>query len=149
MALAVRNFFPDPTVIQTLRRLLREAEADTANWQKAQRAENDIEGVISRVGYSASESDKDRLERAMRTYRDLTSAQQAYVSAELIRKLGRFIEEAEEDERRNRRRREERRREEERRRSSSSFHSSGGGFHGGSFGGHGGISSGGGASRHF
>lgn len=144
MTLDVRNFFPDSTIIQTLRKLLREAEEDTLNWQKAQRAEEHIEGVISRVGYSALESDKDGLERAMRIYRGLTSIQQAYVSIELIRKLERFIEEAEEDERQNRRRREE----EQRRRSISSS-SMGSSFHSGSFGGHGGRSGGGGASRHF
>lgn len=146
MSLAVRNFFPDSTVIQTLRKLLREAEEDTENWEKAQQAENDIEGVISRVGYSASESDKDRLERAMRTYRSLTSIQQAYVSEELIRRLKRLIDDAEEDERRNRRRREEERR---RHSSSSSFGSTGSGFRGGGFSGHGGRSGASGASRHF
>lgn len=141
----VKRFFMDDFLIQRLRSLLEEAEKDEKIWKGAKEAEEDIKRIVSRVGYSARESDKYQLERAMDIYRRLSHDQQAYVEGDLIGKLKRLIHQAEEDEEENRRRRNNFTS------GSSSFGGSfgGSGFSGGGFGGFGGHSSGGGASRGF
>lgn len=167
-----KGYYPDMRQIQTLESLRRTAEADMKDFNAAREAEKEVHNIVDRI-YSADENDRDKLERALRHYKNLNSVQQAYFSQELARKVKNLLNAAEEDHRRKeeerrrrkeeeeRRRREEeerarRRREEERRRreeeerrrrmsSSSSFHSS---SHS-SFGGHGGRASGGGAGRHF
>ena len=150
LSAAQKAFFPDNDLISNLRRAHSSAETDYNNYQAAQRAETEVKSVIGYMS-SADEDDRDKLSRAMRYYRNLSSAEQAYFSEELLRKLKRLIQEAEDDHsRQERRRADERRRAEERRReaarrSSSSFSSSSRS----SFGGHGGRPSGGGASRRF
>ncbi len=139
-----RNFFPDCKLISEVERLQRTAETDHDNYTKANNAQGEVERIIGNM-YSADEDDRDKLARAMRYYRNLTSAQQAYFSAELLRKLKKLIDDADEDHRQQERRRDaERRRRQQAMRSSS--HSS---SHRSSFGGHGGRPSGGGASRRF
>lgn len=166
---AEKSYFPDMNLIRSVESLRRTAESDLSNYNAARDAEKEVRSVVDRI-YNADEDDRDKLERAMRYYRNLSSSQQHYFSDELLRKLKRLQDEAEEDHRRKeearrRRKREEeerrRREEEERRRrrqreeeerrrrssmSSSSFSSS---SHHSSFGGHGGRPSGGGAGRHF
>ncbi len=160
---AQKAFFPDVKLISGISKLHATAEMDHNNYTAAQRAESDVKSIIGGM-YSADEDDRDRLSRAMRIYKNLSSAEAAYFSAELLSKLKKLISEADDDHQRQERRRaeEKRRREEEerrrreearrrrereeaerRRRSSSSFSS------GSSFGGHGGRSGGGGASRKF
>lgn len=160
-----KGYFPDMNMIHNLESLRRNAETDLNDFNKAKDAEKEVRRIVDRI-YNAGENDRDQLERALRYYRGLSSAQQNYFSQELVRKVKRMLDEAEEDhrrkdaerrrrkeeeERRRRREEEERRRrreEEERRRrmsSSSSFSSS---SHS-SFGGHGGHASGGGAGRSF
>ena len=142
-----KNFFPDIKMLSEVERLQRVAETDHNNYEKAKNAEGEVERIIGYMS-SADEDDRDKLERAMRFYRNLTAAQQAYFSAELLRKLKRLIDEADDDHRRQ-----ERRRADERRRrqqiSSSSHRTSGGSSHRPSYGGRGGRPSGGGASRRF
>ena len=146
---AQKAFFPDNDLISNLRRAHSSAETDYNNYRAAKSVESEIQSVIGYMS-SADEDDRDKLERAMRKYRNLSSAEQAYFSAELFSKLRRLISDAEEDHRRQERRRADERRAEEirreaaRRSSSSSFSSSRS-----SFGGHGGRPSGGGASRRF
>lgn len=167
-----KSYYPDMGQIKTLESLQKAAEADMKDFNAASEAEKEVHGIVDRI-YSADENDRDKLERALRHYKNLNSVQQAYFSQELARKVKNLLDAAEEDhrrkeaERRRRREEEERRRreeeerrrreeaerrrrreEEERRRrmsSSSSFSSS---SHS-SFGGHGGRPSGGGAGRHF
>lgn len=166
-----KGYYPNVEQIKTLESLCRIAEADTKDFNAAREAEKEVHNIVDRI-YSADENDRDKLERALRYYKNLSNVQQAYFSQELVRKVRNLLDAAEEDHRRKeaerRRRREEeerrkreeeerarRRREEERRRreeeerrrrmSSSSFSSS---SHG-SFGGHGGRPSGGGAGRSF
>lgn len=153
---AEKAFFPDNKLIDNLKRLHSSAEDDYNDYKEAREAESNVESIIGRM-YSADEDDRDKLERAMRYYRALTSAQQEYFSSELLHKLKKLIDEADDDHNRQERRRAEearrRRAQEEeaarRRRaqqmSSSSFSSSSRS----SFGGHGGRPSGGGASRRF
>lgn len=169
-----KGYYPNMEQIKTLESIRRTAEADMKDFNAAREAEKEVRNVVDRI-YSAGEDDRDKLERALRYYRNLSSVQQGYFSQELVRKAKNLLEAAEEDHRRKeaerrrrreeeeRRRREEeerarRRREEERRRreeeerrrrmmsSSSSFHSS---SHHSGFSGHGGRASGGGAGRHF
>ena len=145
LSAAQRAFFPDSGLIESLKRVHRSAEADYNDYNAAKDAESAVEGIIGSI-YSADEDDRDRLARAMRYYRNLTTAQQAYFSEELLRKLKKLISDADEDHTRQERRRDdERRRRQQQMRSSSSFSSS----HRSSFGGHGGRPSGGGASRRF
>lgn len=140
-----KNFFPDCKMISEVERLQRTAETDHDNYTKANDAQGEVERIIGNM-YSADEDDRDKLARAMRYYRNLTSAQQAYFSEELLRKLKKLISEADEDHRRQERRRDdERRRRQQQQMRSSSMSSS----HRSSFGGHGGRPSGGGASRRF
>ncbi len=150
-----KGYYPDEQ-IRTLESLRRASEADSKNFNKAKDAEKEVHRIVDRI-YNAGENDRNDLDRALRYYTSLNSAQQNYFSQELVRKVKRMIDEAESDHRRKederRRKREEdarrrRQREEERRRrasSSSSFSSS---SHS-SFSGHGGHASGGGAGRHF
>lgn len=145
LSAAEKAFFPDNNLIETLKRVHRSAETDYNDYNEAKEAESEVESIVGSI-YSADEDDRDKLARAMRYYRNLTSAQQAYFSEELLRKLKKLISDAEEDHRRQERRRDdERRRRQQQMRSSSSFSSS----HRSSFGGHGGRPSGGGASRRF
>ncbi len=166
-----KRYFPNMDLLHNVEVLRREAETDMRNFNAARDAEKEVHRIVDRI-YSADEGDQDDLERALRYYTNLASAQQSYFNQELARKVKRMLSEAEEDHRRKederrrrreaeeRRRREEearrrreaeerrRREDEERRRrmmSSSSFSS---GSHS-SFGGHGGRPSGGGAGRHF
>lgn len=163
----VEKYFPDNELIRKISSLRSSAETDMKAFKSAKDAENEVHRIVDRI-YTAQEDDRDNLEKAMRYYRNLSSAQQAYFSYELLRKLKQMIETAEEDHRRKeeerrrkkreeeeRKRREEeerrrRRREEEerRRRTSSSFSSSSHRSFGGHSG-HGGRPSGGGAGRHF
>lgn len=145
-----KNFFPDCKLISEVERLQRTAEIDHDNYTKANDAQGEVEYIIGNM-YSADEDDRDKLARAMRFYRNLTSAQQAYFSEELLRKLKKLINEADEDHRRQERRREDerRRRDEERRRQQAMRSSSYSSHRSSSFGGHGGRPSGGGASRRF
>ena len=144
-----KRYFPNMEQIHTLESLRRSAEADLNDFNKARNAENEVHRIVNSI-YTADEDDRDKLERAMRHYRNLSNSQQKYFSNELLRKLKHCIDEAESDHRRKeaarRRRKEEerRRREEERRRSMMNSRSSYS-----SFGGHGGRPSGGGAGRTF
>ena len=146
-----KRYFPNMEQIHTLESLRRSAEADLNDFNKARNAENEVHRIVNSI-YTADEDDRDKLERAMRHYRNLSNSQQKYFSNELLRKLKHCIDEAESDHRRKeaarRRRKEEeerRRREEEaRRRSMMNSRSSYS-----SFGGHGGRPSGGGAGRSF
>ena len=145
LSAAQKSFFPDNGMIQNLKRAHQSAETDYNDYNKAKDAESEVESVIGHM-YSADEDDRDKLARAMRYYRNLTSAQQAYFSEELLRKLKKLISDADEDHRRQERRRDdERRRRQQQQMRSSSMSSS----HRSSFGGHGGRPSGGGASRRF
>lgn len=145
LSAAQKSFFPDNGMIQNLKRVHQSAETDYNDYNKAKDAESEVESVIGHM-YSADEDDRDKLARAMRYYRNLTSAQQAYFSEELLRKLKKLISDADEDHRRQERRRDdERRRRQQQQMRSSSMSSS----HRSSFGGHGGRPSGGGASRRF
>lgn len=146
LSAAQKGFFPDSNLIDRLKRVHRAAEEDHSNYKAAQNAESEVNSVVGRMS-SADEDDRDKLERAMRHYRNLNSAQQAYFSAELLRKLKRLIDDADEDHRIQERRRDDdrRRRQQQMMRSSSSYSSS----HRSSYGGHGGRPSGGGASRRF
>lgn len=141
---AQKAFFPDNNLISNLKRSHSEAETDYNNYKAAKNAESEVESVIGYMS-SADEDDRDKLSRAMRYYRNLSSAQAVYFSQELLRKLKRLIEQAEDDHRRQERRRDDARRAAMRSSSSSSFSSSSRS----SFGGHGGRPSGGGASRRF
>lgn len=151
-----QQYFPNKNMISQLKVFFKNAEEDYRNVEKAHDAENEVQRIISGI-YIADEDDRDKLQRAMRIYKGMRMAEQAYFSAELLRKLEKFIRDAEDDHRRqeDRRRREadarRRREEEERRRrmmssssSSSRSHSSFGGHSG-----HGGRPSAGGSSRHF
>ena len=148
---AQKKFFPDCKMISELERVHRTAENDFNNHETARKVEEDVEDIIGGM-YSADEDDRDKLDRAMRYYRNLSEAQKAYFSADLLSKLRKLIDEAEEDHNRQERRRrqeadERRRRAAAASRSSSSFSSS----HrsSSSFSGRGGRPSGGGASRRF
>ena len=143
---AQRAFFPDNNLISNLKRRHSAAETDYKNYSAAQEAESEVKSVIGYMS-SADEDDRDKLARAMRYYRNLSQAEAAYFSQELLRKLKRLIEEAEDDHRRQERRRDDARRAAMRNTSTSrsSFSSSSRS----SFGGHGGRPSGGGASRRF
>lgn len=140
-----REFISDPNKVQIMQKLYQEAKSDNDDFCKAKETEKSIESVVSRI-YSADEDDVDKLKRALREYKNLSSRQKEYFSDELLRKLKRLLEDAEEDERRQ----EERRRQN---RMSSSYSSSSyhrpSTSHRSSFGGHGGRPSGGGASRRF
>lgn len=145
LSAAQRAFFPDSGLIQSLKKAHQSAETDYNDYNKAKEAESEVESVIGHM-YSADEDDRDKLARAMRYYRNLTSAQQAYFSEELLRKLKKLINDAEDDHRTQERRRDdERRRRQQQQMRSSSMSSS----HRSGFGGHGGRPSGGGASRRF
>lgn len=148
LSVAEKAFFPDNNLIEELKRIHHSAEADHNDYEAAHAAESNVMSIIGRMS-SADEDDRDKLERAMRYYRNLTSAQQAYFSDELYRKLKRLIDEAEEDHRRQERKRDAaaaaRR---ARQRSSSSFSSSSRSSRS-SFSGRGGRPSGGGATRRF
>lgn len=156
---AEKNYFPDMAIVEKIKSLRATAEADLKDFNTAKEAEKDVRRIVDRI-YTAHEEDQDSLERAMRYYRNLTSAQQRYFSSDLERKVKHFLDEAEDDHRRKeaerrQRKEEERRRrqreEEERRRrqsssfSSSSHHSSSHSGHRG----HGGRPSGGGATGRF
>ncbi len=163
---AEQGYFPDPSLIQKLRKLLKVAEVDEQNWKAGQEAEASVQGVVNGVGYQADEDDLDRLTQAMRTYTRLSTAERVYFSVQLHDKLqyliGQAQDDKEEQERRRRRQREEAARRaassmsSTRSTSSSSFHtssssstsrrSSGGSSHHGGFGGR---PSGGGAGRRF
>ena len=127
-----------------------EEQQKLRNQEAARRAEDDVQRVVRRIGYSARESDRDDIERAFRYYKNLNATQRAYFSANLLSQMRRLQSEAEDDHKRKERRRRE---EEDERRRSTYNHSSGGGGSsiggGSSFGGFGGHSSGGGASRGF
>lgn len=146
LSAAEKAFFPDCKLISELERLHRAAESDHNNYEAARKAESNVEKVIGGM-YSADEDDRDKLERAMGYYRNLSEAQKAYFSDELLRKLKKLIDEADEDHRRQKRRREQQAaaRRAQQSRSSSSYSSS----HRSSFSGRGGRPSGGGASRRF
>jgi|GluameStandDraft_1065615.scaffolds.fasta_scaffold06362_3 uncharacterized membrane protein YgcG len=173
---AEKNYFPDMAIVEKIKSLRATAEADLKDFNTAKEAEKDVRRIVDRI-YTAHEEDQDSLERAMRYYRNLTSAQQRYFSSDLERKVKHFLDEAEDDHRRKeaerrqrkeeerrrkereeaerRHREEERRRrqreeEERRRRQSSSFSSSS--HHSSSHSGHrghGGRPSGGGATGRF
>lgn len=173
---AEKNYFPDMAIVETIKSLRATAEVDLKDFNIAKEAEKDVRRIVDRI-YTAHEEDQDSLERAMRYYRNLTSAQQRYFSSDLERKVKHFLDEAEDDHRRKeaerrQRREEERRRkereeaerrhreeerrrrqreeEERRRRQSSSFSSSS--HHSSSHSGHrghGGRPSGGGATGRF
>ena len=173
---AEKNYFPDMAIVEKIKSLRATAEADLKDFNTAKEAEKDVRRIVDRI-YTAHEEDQDSLERAMRYYRNLTSAQHRYFSSDLERKVKHFLDEAEDDHRRKeaerrqrkeeerrrkereeaerRHREEERRRrqreeEERRRRQSSSFSSSS--HHSSSHSGHrghGGRPSGGGATGRF
>ena len=146
----------DDSLIQKLKKVLRDAEVDFANEERikalkkaANEAEQKIEREISCCYGMASELDD--LEDAMDIYERLSRDEKEYFDKDLLRKLTDLIEDAERDKRQKE--------DEERRRrqqeddddlffgGSSSF----GGISSGhsSFGGFGGRSGGGGASRGF
>lgn len=157
-----KRFFPDKGMINELRSMLSEAEADSNDKAAARNWESEVERVINYMS-RGSEDDVDKLERLVRRYNSLNMRQQKHVNSSLIDKLKRLLREAKDDhdvqerrrrderERRERREREERdrrAREDAARRARMSSSSSFGSSHS-SFSGHGGRSSGGGASRHF
>lgn len=153
------GFFPDKYLIESLKRKRDIAKKDYDNFNEVRRVERDIHSIVDYI-YSPDEDDKDKLERAMRYYRSLNMAQQAYFSTELLHKLKRMISIADDDHRhkeaKRRQEREERERQEKEERQrrmnslnhSSSIHRSSSTSRS-SFSGHGGRSSGGGASRKF
>lgn len=172
-----KGYFPNKDLIKKVEIMLRDATMDRDNRNRAKSVESDVQRAIGYIS-TGSESDMDKLNSAMHTYKQLSYAQQAYFAADLLRKLERLTDEANEDHRRQearrrreaeeRRRREEeerrRREEEERRRREEArrrrereeaerrrrmMSSSSSSFGGSSFGGHGGRPSGGGASRRF
>ncbi len=149
LSVAEKTFFPDNNLIEKLKSVHRQAESDHNDYEAAREAESNVESIIGGM-YSADEDDRDKLERAMRYYRNLTSAQQVYFSNELLRKLKKLINEADEDHRRQKKRRDDEEAARRRRRAQqmrSSSHTSS--IHRSSYGGHGGRPGGGGASRHF
>lgn len=166
-----KEFFVDIQLIHNLREMVKVAETDFNNVNAARKAEKEAERIVNSI-YNADEDDRDKLSRALRFYQALSVAQQAYFSADLVRKIKKLSNDAENDHRRQEERREEearrrreeaearrrreeaeerRRRDEARRRSSyssssMSHHSSSSHVH---HSGHGGRPSGGGASRKF
>ena len=145
---AQKEFFPDDKMLREYEIVLRKAQEDKRNYDAARNAEEAAKQTIGHIHSSADEDDRDKISKAFRYYNNLSMAQRAYFSAELLNQMRKFKNEADADhEHRERRRAEERRREQMRR---SSYHNSSSGFSGGShFGGFGGHSSGGGASRGF
>lgn len=147
LSVAEKAFFPDNNLIGNLKNLHMSAEKDYKDYEAATKAETNVRDIIGRMS-CADEDDRDKLAKAMRYYRNLSSAQQAYFSDELLRKLKRLIEEADEDHRRQERRRSDEaaaRRRAQQRSSYSSMRSSSRS----SFSGRGGRPSGGGATRRF
>lgn len=145
LSAAQKAFFPDKSLISRLESALGDAKEDKDNYEAAKEAEGEVESIISRC-YTPDEDDRDDLERAMRIYRRLSSAEQAYFSDELLRKLKRKMQEAEDDHEEQERRRRAARQSSM---SSSSIHRTGGFSSGRSHGGFGGGPSGGGAGRKF
>ena len=145
---AQKEFFPDDKMLREYEIVLRKAQEDKRNYDAARNAEEAAKQTIGHIHSSADEDDRDKISKAFRYYNNLSMAQRAYFSTELLNQMRKFKNEADDDHaRRERRRAEERRREQMRR---SSYHNSSSGFSGGShFGGFGGHSSGGGASRGF
>ena len=145
---AQKEFFPDDKMLREYEIVLRKAQEDKRNYDAARNAEEAAKQTIGHIHSSADEDDRDKISKAFRYYNNLSMAQRAYFSAELLNQMRKFKNEADDDHARR-----ERRREEERRREHiiySSHHNSSSGFSGGShFGGFGGHSSGGGASRGF
>lgn len=145
LSAAQKAFFPDKSLISCLQSTFDEAEEDKNNYTAAKEAESEVESIISRC-YTPDEDDRDDLERAMRIYRRLSSAEQAYFSDELLRKLKRKMQEAEDDHEEQERRRRAARQSSM---SSSSIHRTGGFSSGSRHSGFGGRPSGGGAGRKF
>lgn len=145
---AQKEFFPDDKMLREYEIVLRKAQEDKRNYNAARNAEAAAKQTIGHIHSSADEDDRDKISKAFRYYNNLSMAQRAYFSAELLNQMRKFKNEADDDHARR-----ERRREEERQREHiiySSHHNSSSGFSGGShFGGFGGHSSGGGASRGF
>ncbi len=145
---AQKEFFPDDKMLREYEIVLRKAQEDKRNYDAARNAEEAAKQTIGHIHSSADEDDRDKISKAFRYYNNLSMAQRAYFSAELLNQMRKFKNEADDDHARR-----ERRREEERQREHiiySSHHNSSSGFSGGShFGGFGGHSSGGGASRGF
>ena len=145
---AQKEFFPDTKMLTEYEIVLRKAQEDKRNYDAARNAEEAAKQTIGHIHSSADEDDRDKISKAFRYYNNLSMAQRAYFSAELLNQMRKFKNEADDDHARR-----ERRREEERQREHiiySSHHNSSSGFSGGShFGGFGGHSSGGGASRGF
>ena len=96
---AEKNYFPDMAIVEKIKSLRATAEADLKDFNTAKEAEKDVRRIVDRI-YTAHEEDQDSLERAMRYYRNLTSAQQRYFSSDLERKVKHFLDEAEDDHRR-------------------------------------------------
>lgn len=111
---AEKNYFPDMAIVETIKSLRATAEVDLKDFNIAKEAEKDVRRIVDRI-YTAHEEDQDSLERAMRYYRNLTSAQQRYFSSDLERKVKHFLDEAEDDHRRKEAERRQRREEERRR----------------------------------
>ena len=145
---AQKEFFPDDKMLREYEIVLRKAQEDKRNYDAARNAEEAAKQTIGHIHSSADEDDRDKISKAFRYYNNLSMAQRAYFSAELLNQMRKFKNEADDDHARR-----ERRREEERQREHiiySSHHNSSSDFSGGShFGGFGGHSSGGGASRGF
>ena len=145
---AQKEFFPDTKMLMEYEIVLKKAQEDKRNYDAARNAEEAAKHAIGYIHGSADEDDRDKISKAFRYYNNLSMAQRAYFSAELLNQMRKFKNEADDDHARR-----ERRREEERQREHiiySSHHNSSSGFSGGShFGGFGGHSSGGGASRGF
>ena len=145
---AQKEFFPDDKMLREYEIVLKKAQEDKRNHDAARNAEEAVQNAINYIHGSADENDRDKISKAFRYYNNLSMAQRAYFSAELLNQMRKFKNEADDDHARR-----ERRREEERQREHiiySSHHNSSSGFSGGShFGGFGGHSSGGGASRGF
>ena len=145
LTVAQKAFFKDHKLIEKLNELHDDAEDDYNDFEKAKKAEVEVEDIIGGM-YSADEDDICELDRAMGYYKCLTVVQQVYFSTELLSKLKKLISDAENDHRRRERQRdEERRRRSQQMMRTSSYSSS----HRSSFGGFGGRPGGGGASRRF
>jgi len=101
-----------------------DARADHQLFEAAKQAEQKINDVICHI-HRGTEDNQDRLSKAMRYYKDLSSSESKYFDANILSTLKRLIREAENDhEEQERKRRQKREEEERRRRAQSSYHSS-------------------------
>ena len=133
----------DNSLIQKLKKALKEAETDFAKQEKIkalkQAASNAEEKIKRKISYCyGCESELSQLQEAKRIYERLSHDEKEYFDKSVLRKLNDLIEKAERDKREND--------EEEERRRRNSYYNSGGGSNLGGFGGSSGFRGGGGSS---